>query len=687
MSFYGRKFRTNFPVWEGKKAVFVEMVVRTHVLCLVTGLLRSYLFFTAGMKDSDEYWRIRSNCSRLPKRGIEIESSGIDMAGHIPDQVIGQVRSHFDLLDFVQRHVHLKKSGRNYFGLCPFHAEKSPSFSVAPDKQIFYCFGCGIGGDVINFVMNMEQMTFIEAVQHLADQANISLPATEPSLNMYEEDERQQMGQALQLAAQLYHHILLKTPYGEPAFHYLGERQVSLQTMEEFQIGFAPLPKQFLLSFLLRRGYPEKLLEKAGLVVAKEHASPRYVDRFRGRVMFPLHNPQGRVIGFSGRLMGAGQPKYLNSPETPLFHKGHHLFNLHRARKGIRKEQQALLFEGQLDVMTAWQAGIYTGIATLGTALTDNQARIIKRNASTVIICYDADAAGQAAAVRGLDMLKSQECIVKVAQMPVGLDPDDYIKRYGVEAFKEEILAGSLSATAFKLESLKKEFHLQDEDSRLQYVSKSIDFITDLPLAIEQDHYLRRLAEEFQLSLEAVKEEQRKIKYQKKRADKRDKERDKWNNGYREIDKQRFARVHAVPVAEKSEMLLIAYMMRDKSITEWIKNRLGADFHSEVYAALAAYLYAYYEQGYPEDVGRFIGTLPDAPLISKASELAMLELPDELSEEALQDYIWHIRNYPIQKEIEQKERLIEQLARADEPVKAAQLLIEIMRLRRQLQRG
>jgi DNA primase len=609
------------------------------------------------------------------------------MAGHIPDQFIDQVRRHFDLLDFVQRHVHLKKSGRNYFGLCPFHAEKSPSFSVALDKQIFYCFGCGIGGDILNFVMNMEQMTFVEAVQHLAEQANMSMPVTEPHANRDEEDERQQMGQALQLAAQLYHHILLKTPYGEPAFHYLKERQISLQTMEEFQLGFAPLPQQFLLSFLLRRGYREKLLEKAGLVAAKEHASPRYVDRFRGRVMFPLHNSQGRVIGFSGRLLGEGQPKYLNSPETPLFHKGHHLFNLHRARKGIRKEQQAILFEGQLDVMTAWQAGISTGIATLGTALTDNQAHIIKRNANTVIICYDADTAGQAAAARGLEMLKKQECIVKVAQMPVGLDPDDYIKRYGVAAFKEEILAGSLSFTAFKLEQLKQAFNLQDEDSRMQYLSKAIRFITDLPLAIEQDHYLRRLSTEFQLSFEAMKEEQRKIKYQKKRTDKRDKERDKWNNGYREIDKQRLDRVQTVPIAEKAEMLLIAYMMRDKSITEWIKNKLGADFHSEVYAALAAYLYAYYEQGHPGDRGRFIGTLSDARLLSKASELAMLELPDQLSEEALQDYIWHIRNYPIQKEIEEKERLIAQLSRADEPVKAAQLLMEIVGLRRELQRG
>lgn len=608
------------------------------------------------------------------------------MGGRIPGEIIDRVRSHFDILDVVGQYVQLKKSGRNYFGLCPFHSEKSPSFSVSPEKQIFHCFGCGAGGDTIKFVMEIEQFTFIEAVKHLAEQAGIHIPETGQASSDKEEEERQQMRQALQLASQLYHHVLLKTEYGEPAREYLKQRQLTLATVEEFQIGYAPSSYQFLLPFLKRRDFPEELLEKAGLIASKDSSSPKkYFDRFRGRIMFPIHDSQGRVIGFNARLLGEGQPKYLNSPETPLFQKGNHLFNLHRARPQIRKEQLAVIFEGCMDVISAWQAGVHNGIATLGTSLTETHARVIKRNTDTAIICYDADTAGQTAALRGLEVLRNQDCTVKVAQMPVGMDPDDYVRQYGGTAFKEEILAGSLTLTAFKLESLKKNYDLQDEDERIKYLAEAIDIITDLPLVIEQDHYLRRLSEEFQLSLEAIKEEQRKLKNRKKRAAKRDKEQGKWNNGYREASKHMLGSSKPISVAEKSEMLLIAHMMRNHAVTQWVKNKLGSNFHTDIYAALAAYLYAYYEHGNPEDVGRFIGSLKDPSLMSKASELAMLELPEEVSEVALQDYVRHIQNYPLLKEIEKKEKMVEQLSRADEPVKAAQLSLEITRLRKKLQ--
>ncbi|WP_089966712.1 DNA primase [Lihuaxuella thermophila] len=609
------------------------------------------------------------------------------MGGRIPDEIIDRVRRHFDILDVVQQYVQLKKSGRNYFGLCPFHSERTPSFSVSPEKQIFHCFGCGAGGDIIKFVMEIEQYTFIEAVRHLAEQAGIHIPETGPVSDGREEEERRQMREALKLASKLYHHLLVHTEYGRHAREYLKQRQVSMETVEEFQLGFAPPSNQFLLSFLKQRGFKEEVLEKAGLIATRDSpAQKKYYDRFRNRIMFPIHDSQGGVIAFGGRIIGDGHPKYLNSPETPLFHKGNHLFNLHRARSHIRKEQQAVLFEGYMDVIAAWQAGIRTGIATLGTSFTDDQARVIRRNAETVIICYDADSAGQSAALRGLEILRNHDCTVKVAQMPVGMDPDDYIRRHGGDAFKEEILAGSLSLTSFKLESLKKSFNLRDEDERIKYLAKAVDVISDLPLAIEQDHYLRRLAEEFHLSLDSLKEELRKRKALKKREAGRDKGESKWNNGYyRETGKQMIGGSRLLSVTERSEMLLVAHMMRDKSITEWVKRVLGADFHTEIYAALAAYLYAYYEQGNPEDVGRFIGHLPDQALIQKASELAMLDLPDEVSQEALNDYVRHIRNYPLLKEIEEKERLVEQLSRADEPVKAAQLSLEITELRKQLQ--
>jgi DNA primase len=418
------------------------------------------------------------------------------MGGKIPEQLIDQVLRQLDIVDLVGQYVSLRKSGRNYFGLCPFHSEKTPSFSVSPEKQIFYCFGCGAGGDAIKFVMEIEQLTFVEAVLHLAERVGIQVPqipgasGAEP-----EHDERAEIRRALELAARLYHHVLVRTEYGEEARRYLKNRQVSSKAVEEFQIGFAPSSPKFLLQFMTRRGYGEEILEKAGLILSRgDSPSGARVDRFRGRIMLPIHDGQGRIIGFAGRVIGDGKPKYMNTPDTPLFQKGNHLFNLHRARSHIRKERQAVLFEGYLDVISAWQAGIRTVVATQGTSLTDAQARILARNCDTVILCYDADNAGQSAALRGLDLLKKYDLTVKVAKMPAGMDPDDYIRRFGGTAFREEILSDSLSLTAFKLESLKKNYDLQDEDGRMKYLADAVDTIAELQLAIEQDHYLRRLS-------------------------------------------------------------------------------------------------------------------------------------------------------------------------------------------------
>lgn len=608
------------------------------------------------------------------------------MGGRIPDEVIDQVRQYFDIVEVVQQYVSLKKSGRNYFGLCPFHSEKSPSFSVAPDKQIFYCFGCGAGGDTIKFVMDVEQLTFVEAVRYLADQAGIIIPESISPEADPAEVERMEMRRAMDLAAKLYHHVLVATRHGEKARQYLAKREISPEAITEFQLGYAPASFNFLLSFLLRRGFQETLLEKAGLLASREEAGrTKYFDRFRDRIMFPIFDSQGRVIAFGGRLLGDGRPKYLNSPETPIFSKGNHLFNLHRARSFIRKEQQAILFEGYMDVISAWQAGIPGCVATLGTSLTDQQARVLKRNVETVILCYDSDQAGQNAAARGIELLRKQGCTVKVAQMPLGLDPDDYIRRFGGNTFKEEVLSSSLSLTAFKLESLKRNYNLQDEDDRVKYLTEALHAIAELPLVIEQDHYLHWLAEEFGLSPEALKEDLRRIKKRKKREERRDKEGTRWNNGYREpTGKHLLGGTQIHSIAEKSEMYLIAHMMRSRTVTDWVKEKVGADFNTEIYAALAAYLYAYYDQGNPEDVGRFISTLPDQTLISSASEIAMLDVPENLTEEALMDYFRHMKNVPILKEIEEKEKMVERLSRADEPVKAAQLMQEIALLRKQL---
>lgn len=606
------------------------------------------------------------------------------MGGRIPEDVIDQIRQHFDIIDVVSQYVPLKKSGKNYFGLCPFHSEKSPSFSVSPDKQIYYCFGCGAGGNLIKFLMDIEQWTFRETIQHLADRAGIALPKVRMNPHDPREKERQLIREVLELAAKWYHHILLSTPYGTEALQYLEKRKISRETISEFQIGFAPT-NPFLLPNMKKRGYSEKLLEKAGLVSTREGPfGKRYFDRFRGRIMFPIHDAQGKIIGFGGRILGDGQPKYLNSPETLLFHKGNHLFNLHRSRSHMRKEQQCILFEGYIDTISAWQAGIRLGVATQGTSLTDDQARVIARNSETVIICFDSDLAGQSAAIRAIELFKKADCTVKVAQMPSGYDPDDYIRQYGGTTFQREVLNHAISSTAFLLEYAKKDYQLQDPDDRMKYIAKAIDIIADLPLAIEQDHYLKLLMEEFDVSWDALKEELRRAKKQKKIKKTRDKEGIQWNNGYLEATKHLLGSKKE-SIVEIAEFQLLAYMMRDEKIAEWVQNHLGADFYTESCAAMAAYLYAFYNEHHQADVNQFISTLSEPTMISLASRLAMMDLPDEVPEEALIDCVRHIQKASLLEEIERKEKLAEQLSRADEPVKAAQLFQEINELRKQLE--
>lgn len=600
----------------------------------------------------------------------------------IPDEVIDSIRKHYDILDLVGRYVQLKRRGRNYFGLCPFHSEKTPSFSVAPDKQIYYCFGCAAGGDVIRFVMEIEGITFVEAVRQLGEQAGIPIPSNEKP-DPVKEDIRIQMRKALELAAQVYHYILMNNKAGGPARKYLRQRGVQLETVKEFQLGFAPVEGDFLLEFMKRRGIQERILEEAGLIVPRDSSTGRtgYYDRFRGRVLFPIHDTQGRVIGFGGRALGEGKPKYLNSPETLLFRKKNHLFNLHRARRWMRKEQQTIILEGYMDVIAVWQAGIKTGIATLGTALTEEQARIIRRNAETAIICYDADEAGQSAAMRGLELLASQQCIVKVGQMPHNLDPDDYIRKYGAEAFRTEVIGAALSFTAFKLETLKKGLNLQDESQRMKYLLMALEVISDLPLAIERDHYLRLLAKEFHISLDALKQELRQISARKRSS--RDKARTKWHNEYHRP--KHMVDEGSPTVHEEAERQLLARMIRDKEVAQQVLEVIGADFPTDVYAAIAAHLYAYYAANQPQDPGKFIATLKDEQLVQKASELVMMEIPEKSAEE-IADYIRHIRNYPIHIQIESKKKEIERAERAGNITKAVQLGIEVIQLRKKMKK-
>ncbi|WP_139490488.1 DNA primase [Brevibacillus dissolubilis] len=598
------------------------------------------------------------------------------MASPTSTEVVNQVRAAVDIVDIVGEYVQLRKSGRALVGLCPFHSEKTPSFNVNADRQFFHCFGCGAGGDVFSFVMQIEQLTFPETLTKLADRAGIALP----SFSRDEEDTPERRGKKLMyeghnFVAKLYHHVLTNTPYGAQAMQYLEKRGITRQSIDEFQIGFAPDSWDFTKSFLEKRGYPLQLMVEAGILAQSENG--RIYDRFRGRVIFPIHDSQGDVIGFGGRSLDGSNPKYLNSPESPLFNKSRTIFNLHRARQVIRKRNQAILFEGYADVIAAWQAGFHQGIATLGTAFTEMHAQIIRRNAEQVVLCYDGDFAGQEATAKAIEILQKAGCTVRIAPLPQGIDPDDYIRQHGAEKFSQQVLLQAMPITAFRLQHLRGKIAIRDEQDTARYVDEALKVISTLPNAIERDMYLRELADEFDLSLDALKIEQRKVYKQQKSQEQRDKVTPVRNNS---INNGMFAGTKQLaPAHLNAERMLLYYMMRSRDVAERVQIGCNASFIVDDHEVLAAHLYAYYAEGNPEDAGTFIHYLEDEKCKQLASGLAMMEYKEDVSDKEIEDYIRQVNNYPTRMELERlredQRNLNLQAQHTDDESERMQLLI------------
>ncbi|OUM87460.1 MAG: DNA primase [Bacillus thermozeamaize] len=610
------------------------------------------------------------------------------MARMIPESLIEEVRNRFDIVEVVGRYVQLRKSGRNYFGLCPFHSEKTPSFSVSPEKQIFHCFGCGKGGNLFAFIQEIEGMTFVEAVRFLAQEAGVDMPQDEQD-SRGESGEKAKLIEAYAWAARMYQYLLYHPHYGAAVRNYLRQRGVNEETARTFQLGYAPANWDVLARFLQKKGFSPEILVKGGLL-SEAKGQKRYYDKFRDRLIIPIFDLRGRVIAFGGRLMreAANQPKYLNSPESSLFSKSRVLFHLHRARQAIREQDEVIIMEGYMDVMAAVQHGIQNVVATLGTTLTPEHARILRRHAEKVILCYDADRAGQEASLRGIDVLREAGCIVRVAEIPQGKDPDQYIRENGREAFLYNVLGNALPVVQYRLKQLRRRFDLSDEESRLRYVQAALEVITELPFAIERDHYLRELAAEFHLSLDALKMEQRRIYHRRKREAAK---RDIWdkvdgagNTSTKTGTKHLIASAKRVPAYYAAERKLLAWMMRDEQVVQFAQQEIGSQFNEEEHAVLAAYLYAYYERTREMDVSRFIHTLTDVRLVELASELAMMEMEGDASPQELIDYVKEIKSYPKWIEFEEKREEIQKAERLGDTKRALELAQQLIQLKKEL---
>ena len=417
-----------------------------------------------------------------------------------PDELIEEVRSRNDIVDVISGYVHLQKKGANYFGLCPFHNEKSPSFSVSRSKQMYYCFGCGAGGNVFTFLMEYENDTFPEAVKALADRAGISLPEADESEEAKREQSKRSRLLAINKEAAKYFYFQLRAKQGEPGLHYLRKRQLTDETIHRFGLGYANKTADDLVRYLKGKGYSEELIREAGLCNTDEKHG--MYDKFWNRVMFPIEDINHRVIGFGGRVMGDGKPKYLNSPETPIFDKSRNLYGLNFARSS--RKGNIILCEGYMDVIAMHQAGFNQAVASLGTAFTLGQAGLLKRYTKEVLLSYDSDGAGVKAALRAIGILKEAGLTGRVINLEPYKDPDEFIKNLGAEAFQERI-DNAENSFLFEIRMLQREYDLNDPEKKTEFHRAVAKKLCEFPEEVERENYLEAVAEKYHIGFESLR--------------------------------------------------------------------------------------------------------------------------------------------------------------------------------------
>ena len=431
------------------------------------------------------------------------------------DELIDEIRSSNDIVDVISQYVTLKRSGRNYFGLCPFHREKSPSFSVSPDKQIFHCFGCGAGGNVIHFISKIEGLDFKDTLEMLAERAGIVLPTDTSNDENKRQELKSKVYEINEIAANFFHENLYK-PTSKEVQNYVKKRKLDNKTLKAFLIGYASPSYNELFNYLRQKGFSTEQILASSLVIKTDKGE--FVDRFRGRFMIPILDVRGKVIAFGGRVIDEFKPrslnspnaKYVNSPENIVYSKGRNLFGLNIAKK--YDTSRLLIVEGYMDAISLFQRGITNVVASLGTALTENQGRLLRKHSDQVILGYDADGAGQAAIIRGLDILTSMGCDVRILQMEGAKDPDEYIIKYGSGRFSK-LMDEAISLVEYKVKVLKQNSNLNTSNDKIKFLNEIAKILVSIDNKIEQEVYIDKISNEYKISKEAIYAQINKMKY------------------------------------------------------------------------------------------------------------------------------------------------------------------------------
>ena len=503
------------------------------------------------------------------------------------EEIIEEVRQSNDIVDIISQYVHLKRSGRNFFGLCPFHSEKSPSFSVSPDKQIFHCFGCGVGGNVFSFLSKIEGIGFKEAVEMLAERSNIQLPVSEDQVDSKKEELKEKVYKVNDFAAKFYHENLYK-PTSKVAQEYIKKRKLNNETLKSYQIGFSGKFNE-LYNALKKAGFNEMEILESGLVNKSDKGT--FIDRYRNRVIFPICDTRNRVIAFGGRVLDDSKPKYINSPENVVYIKGRHLFGLNVAKKGDIKE--ILIVEGYMDVISLHQRGITNVVGALGTALTQQQGWLLRKNSEKIILSFDSDGAGQTAILRSMEILQNMGCDVRVLQMDGAKDPDEYIIKFGTARF-QKVIQNAISLIEFKVKILKKDLNLQNTNDKIKFLNEIAKLLAKVENNMEREIYIDKIAKAYSISKEAIYAQVNKLIYA--------------NSGGEKVLEKTIAKPKIVKkntdnnipstVIKRENTILSIIINQNVSVFNKIKDKIKPeDFEYELNKTIATKLYEELEKG------------------------------------------------------------------------------------------
>jgi DNA primase len=591
--------------------------------------------------------------------------------GYIPHEFIDDLRDRVDIVEIVKNYVLLKKQGQNYIGLCPFHSEKTSSFVVSPHKQIFHCFGCGKGGNVFTFLMEKEVFTFPEAVSHLANYCGIPIPYEDKSPEKAKRDAlRERFYHINKLAADFFQKTLYKAS-GQKAIRYLQGRGLNEHICEKFLLGSAPDSWDKLSSYLLNEGVREDEILTLGLAVKSQKGN--LVDRFRNRLIFPIMDDRGRIIGFGGRVLDDSQPKYLNSPETPLFNKGRQLYGLNLAKGSIRSSERAILMEGYMDVIAAHEYGITEAVGTLGTALTAEQGKLLMRYTYNAVICFDADAAGQEATMRGLDVLQQLGIKVGVMIMPEGKDPDEVLRKRGQNYFTE-LIHQACSLFEYKYLKLVEKHNKDSMSGKIEIIQELLPDMYKVQSPVERQGFIQMLAERLSFSEQAIHAEIKKFQTGQVKGEKSEK-------------KLQLSKDKIITAVEKAQSILIRFILEIPEIMLEVEENGGKDlFCGNLYKEIYQTNYLLRQAGHNIKAEDLITYLENGEARQLVTEILLEDSNFHDWERIYKDCLITLEIELLNKKLAEQNSLMTQYEKSGNVTKSLELMAEVQTTIKERQR-